>query len=128
MAKNIKSILLVDDDSDDRELFELALKKVAHSVFLVTADNGEDALRLLATSMLLPDLIFMDINMPGLSGFDTIKELQKDALLSTIPMVIYSTSTSESDINKAKQLGVVMYLNKPSRFIELCRVLKDFLD
>ncbi len=82
----VKSILLVDDDPDDVELFKTALTKVADSVYLMTANSGNAALSLLSHSVILPDVIFMDINMPGLNWFDTISELKKNEAFRISPL------------------------------------------
>ena len=73
------NFFLIDDDADDRELFEITLKDVNPSCTCITAKNGEDAIRILnAQPDLIPDFIFLDIYLPGQNGFAFLKEFRKN--------------------------------------------------
>lgn len=119
----MKSLLLVDDDPDDQDIFRTALAEVAQAVVFTTANNGEEALLLLNGGNMHPDVIFLDINMPILNGFDTLVEIKKQERLRHIPVFIYSTSVRPEDIRKAKQLGAADCIKKPSGFMEVCELL-----
>lgn len=124
----MRSLLLVDDDADDQDIFRTALAEVAESVVFTTANNGEEALLHLNGSDTHPDIIFLDINMPILNGFDTLVEIKKQQRLSHIPVFIYSTSVRPEDIERARQLGAVNCIKKPSGFLEVCEFLTNLLD
>ena len=123
----IRSVLLVDDDLDDQDIFRTALLEVASSVALTTANNGEDALQQLHNNPHYPDLIFLDINMPVLNGFDTLAQIKKEAPLRNIPVFIYTTSARPEDVERAKELGARDCIRKPSDFRELCRFISSVL-
>ncbi len=108
-----KMIMLVDDDNDDRGFFCSAVKKIDPSCVCLLTENGKDALEKLRNAPQLPDLIFLDLNMPVMNGVECLKELKKDALLKNIPVIIYSTSVNQEDMNRTKQLGASHYLVKP---------------
>src|SRR5882757_3843376 len=97
----IRSVLLVDDDLDDQDIFRTALLEVAKSVELATANNGEDALQRLHGNSHYPDIIFLDINMPVLNGFDTLAQIKKDDTIKGIPAFIVTTSARPEDVEKA---------------------------
>jgi DNA-binding response OmpR family regulator len=117
-----KHILIVDDDEDDRELFAAALTQIDQKILCSHAGNGEYALRFLLRSKdSLPDYIFLDLNMPRLSGKQCLVELKKDTALQSIPVIIYSTSKLQEDIEETKKLGAAYFITKPSNFRELCK-------
>ena len=124
MAEKINHILLVDDDEDDRLFFIEAIQEVAPSLICSLAINGKKALQKLDSLVDLPDLIFMDINMPELNGFECLKELKKSSRYQSIPVIMLSTSVSEKDSNYSMELGASMFFTKPSSYIKLCDLLR----
>jgi CheY-like chemotaxis protein len=121
-------LFLIDDDIDDQEIFKSALAKVDRSFVVLTANNGQEALQLLAAQPVLPDYIFVDLNMPRMGGLQFLKEIKKSESLKDIPVIIYSTSANPADIDRTRELGAVHFITKPARFSELCRVLQALLN
>lgn len=123
-----KHILIVDDDEDDRDLFCKALTLVDQEAECLQAVSGLDALRLLKSGKIeKPDFIFLDLNMPRLSGKDCLKELKKDIYLSDIPVIIYTTSKLKDDKEETYKLGAVHFITKPSKLSELCHSISFVL-
>lgn len=115
---------IVDDDIDDQELFIEAVNEVDNSIQCLSATDCEEALDLLKSGrMELPDMIFLDLNMPRLNGKQCLVELKKQANLRHIPVIIYSTSSEKRDIEETSRLGAAHFLTKPNKFEELCRAL-----
>ena len=129
VANNLyKRLLIIDDDVEDQEIFIEALKEVDSSVICYTATSGEEAFKRMETEVvLLPDLIFLDLNMPKLNGKQVLKEIKTSRLLRHIPVIMYSTSFAPRDIDEIKQVGAIHYLLKPSRFDDLCHALTYIL-
>jgi CheY-like chemotaxis protein len=123
----MKHVLLVDDDEDDRLFFVEAIQEIAPSLSYSLAVNGKKALQKLETLTELPDLIFMDINMPELNGFECLKELKKSPRYQYIPVIMLSTSVSQKDINYSMELGASMFFTKPSSYTKLCELLKKIM-
>jgi CheY-like chemotaxis protein len=121
-----KTCLLIDDDLDDQEIFALALSKIRFDFDCTVANNGLEALKRLENSSELPDYIFLDLNMPRMNGKECLKELKRSVRLRSIPVVIYSTSSSLSDINDTKQLGAKEFIIKPFSLAELIEKLENF--
>lgn len=121
-------LFLVDDDIDDQEIFKSALAKVDERLNLLTANNGYDALQLLASRETLPDYIFVDLNMPRMGGMQFLKEIKKTEILKDIPVIIYSTSNNPKDVISTEQLGAVRFITKPARFSDLCLLLQNLLE
>lgn len=119
--------LLIDDDEDDRELFQIALEEVENEIHFIAAASGIEALKLLQCCEIPPDFIFLDLNMPHMSGRECLTELKKDPQLATIPVVIFSTSNDPRDIEETKLLGAVEFITKPEKISKLTRVLNDFV-
>jgi len=120
-------LFLVDDDIDDHEIFKSALEKVDEDVELLTATNGYEALNLLSVADKLPDYIFVDLNMPRMGGLQFLKEIKKTNKLENIPVIIYTTSSNPIDVARTKELGAVSFITKPSRFSELCGILRSLI-
>ena len=124
MAKE-KILLLVDDDDDDSFLFREVLNEVDSSVKLLNAQNGKEALELLwQQHSVMPDLILLDLNMPKMDGKECLAELKKDDFLSQIPVFIYTTSSSSTDIEYTLQLGAQCFITKPASFRDLQTLLE----
>jgi CheY-like chemotaxis protein len=123
MSKS-KLFFIVDDDADDQELFMEAISEIDKSIKCISASDCDEALDLLKNGKIaLPDLIFLDLNMPRLNGKQCLAELKKQAHLCDIPVIIYSTSSEKSDIEETMQLGAAHFLTKPNKFKELCEAL-----
>jgi CheY-like chemotaxis protein len=109
-----KNIFLVEDDEDDQHFFIEAIKEIDKSICICVAKNGVEALNKLDNMNSLPDVIFMDINMPLMNGFECLTLLKKHIRLKTIPVVILTTSNNPKEAEVAKVLGAVFFLSKPS--------------
>jgi CheY-like chemotaxis protein len=126
--QKIKSVFIVDDDIDDREIFVEAIARIDPDIKCYTARDGEDALTILGNNHIgVPEIIFLDLNMPRMDGRQMLIELKKDAVLKNIPVVIYSTSNSKKDMDETLALGAKRFLAKPSEFGELCTLLSAIL-
>ena len=108
------TILLVDDDEDDRKLFCEAAAEVDKTIHCVAVSSGDEALSYLANkSNPLPDYIFLDLRMPGLSGQECLEEIKKDPRLAKVPVIVYTTSREVSDSIELKRLGAAHFMSKP---------------
>lgn len=120
----IKKILVVDDDMDDVQLFGEVIANIEPSIQLQHAEDGRDALEKLAeTTNHLPDLIFLDLNMPRMDGKECLKKIKKDDQLNHIPVIIYTTSSQINDIEETMETGAVCFITKPNNLKELERIL-----
>ena len=120
-----RRILLIDDDSDDRNLFREALEMVAPGISCDCAADSKEAFSSLQSGINgLPDVIFLDINLPMISGWQCLSMLKKDQALRHIPVIIYSTSSHERDKKIAKDYGALTFITKPHNFDNLMERLK----
>jgi CheY-like chemotaxis protein len=119
-----KTFFIVDDDIDDQELFIEAVNEVDRSIHCLASSNCEEALDMLKSGKMdLPDLIFLDLNMPRVNGKQCLAEIKKESSLRDIPVIIYSTSSEKRDIEETSRLGASYFLTKPNKFEELCKAL-----
>lgn len=127
-----KICLLVDDDADDHEIFTEVLKEVDQNITCLTAVNGLQAIKILEKVEQLPDYIFLDLNMPVMSGIQFLTEIKKNETFDKIPVVIYSTSSFHNDIKQTQQLGGTHFLTKPYSIVSLkdalARILSNDVD
>jgi CheY-like chemotaxis protein len=122
-------IFLVDDDPDDREMFRDALDTIGLSNSFLDASDGLHALELLnGHDVIVPAIIFLDLNMPRMNGRELLALLRGRKQYEKIPVIIYSTSSFPKDINATKALGANGYMVKPSSFKSLCEELKEVLN
>lgn len=118
------TILIIDDDPDDRNLFAEALLEADGSFTCVQADCGDEALDLLQNvNVRLPLFIFLDLNMPRMNGWQCLSLLRKMERLKAVPIIIYTTTKSDEDEERAKSAGAAYFLTKPARFKELVHAI-----
>jgi PleD family two-component response regulator len=113
----MKTILIVDDDSDDRALFSEAITKVDPELNLQIGFNGLMALNKVKEEK--PDLIFLDINMPVMDGWRCLSALKSTESTKDIPVIMYSTSSYIEDIDRAISMGALCFFTKPYGFNDL---------
>ena len=119
--------LLVDDDSDDSDLIFEVLSEVDSSVKYTYAMDGPEALTLLEKEY-IPSIIFLDINMPGMNGWQCLTKLKANDRFKNIPVVMYSTSSYQHEIEKAFELGALAFFTKPNHYSLLKKNIKVVLD
>lgn len=121
-------LLLADDDEDDRLFFKEAINSLDVDTQLTMVKNGKEMMDfLLLEELILPDIIFLDLNMPGKNGMEYLSEIRENDKLKSISIAIYSTSSSEKDIEEAFINGANIYINKPNNFNDLKEVLKKVI-
>src|SRR5688572_5174750 len=112
---------------DEAELFNEALQAIANDFEFTSFSDGQEALHYISKSKSVPDLIFLDLNMPMLSGKEVLRRLRDTPAGSNIPVIIYSTSITESDRRETVQYEVKDYLQKPETFEVLCKKLETII-
>jgi CheY-like chemotaxis protein len=120
--------MLADDDEDDRLVFQEAFEEVKIKYNLTTFSDGNRLMHHLADdNNPLPDIIFLDLNMPRKSGMECLKEIRTNERIKDISVAIYSTSSSEKDIEDTFVAGANVYIQKPNDFDELKRILTNVI-
>lgn len=124
-----KKFLIVDDDSDDSTLFTEALTAVEPSIVCYSATDGSEALEKLKDSKIeQPDIIFLDLNMPGMNGWECLTKLKAEDRYRSIPVIIHTTSARSVDRELAKDLGAICFITKSYDFKKIKRMLEIVLD
>ncbi|MEX2604496.1 MAG: response regulator, partial [Gracilimonas sp.] len=114
------NITLVEDDFDDRLLFEEAIEELPVSFKLNTFNNGDELMEwLIRKKKKLPDVLFLDLNLPRKNGFVTLKEIKKNAKLQDLPVIIFSTATNKEMVKQVYKDAAHYYIRKPVHFWEL---------
>lgn len=117
MVNGLHTIVLTDDDEDDREFFTSAVQSTHPHIKLLIFNDGvglKDYLKDKPAEK--PQLIFLDINMPRLNGFQVLESIRKEYSPDEMPVIMYTTSSSETDIDLAQKLGANMFFRKPNDF------------
>jgi CheY-like chemotaxis protein len=122
------TILLADDDPDDRELFGETIKDVSPGSKLFTFENGKGILAYLDRPVAVPDLIFLDINMPLVCGKECLKEIRQNVNFKDVPVVIFSTSTNDNDIYETYKHGANLFMTKPGSYMEQVDIFRRFFN
>ena len=122
-----KNILLIDDDPDDTEIFVEAIKTLNKDIEITISNNSLEALQNLKVASEIPDYIFLDMQMPYLSGTEFCQEIAKQPNLSKIKVVIYSSHSANRLKEMTKDINTAHFLSKPNSFIELVEVLDNIL-
>lgn len=120
-----KIIALAEDDEEDVDFFKEALSEIDGHAHLTVVKNGILLIKYLEDTQKLPDIIFMDLNMPYKNGIQCLEEIKKVDKWKTIKTIILSTSSNKDQINKLYELGADLCLTKPTSFNELKRQLSE---
>lgn len=108
------TVLIIDDDADDRFFMEHALKTDSAHTRLYLADSGQQALDMLVLVHPAPDVILLDLNMPGLSGLEVLEQLKHSTRYQHIPVIVLTTSNAPADRERAYHLGASGFITKPT--------------
>lgn len=116
-------IFLGEDDRDDSFLFQEALNKLPYSFSLHLAQDGERLLEMLQHQN-LPDIIFLDLNMPKKDGYTCLAEIRSLREMDKVPVIILSTSFHELSVQRAYDAGANRYVRKPDNFDDLVHIIR----
>ncbi|WP_018341779.1 response regulator [Cytophaga aurantiaca] len=128
MQNEIIRVMLADDDEDDRLFFKDAFEEIKIKTEVSTLKNGIELMNFLnQPKVILPHILFLDLNMPGKTGMDCLREIKSIDRLKDIAIAIYSTSASEEDIEETFVQGANVYIKKPHEFSALKKILEDVI-
>jgi len=121
-------VLLADDDMDDRTLFSEAVTRIKVDIDLQLVKDGAELMDYLKNSaIIMPEIIFLDLNMPRVNGFECLAELKSTAAFKDIFVIIYSTTQSQKDIDEVYRLKANLFVRKPDSFSDLKNTLYQIL-
>ena len=119
------NILVVDDDSDDIVLFTEAFGTIYPNSTIYRASNGMEGLQM--AHKILPNIVFLDINMPVMNGRETLLSIRKDSLLKNLTICMLSTTSNRDEIQWCYKAGADGFVIKPPSFQALCISLRNFV-
>lgn len=122
------TVFYTDDDQDDLEFFREIVQIINDKLIVVTQSNGEQLLNALNNPPPHPHLVFLDINMPGMNGFDILKKVRESDIYGNLPVIMFSTSSDDEAINKSRELGASFYLPKSGIFEHLKKSIEHALN
>ncbi|HEY0059108.1 MAG TPA: response regulator [Flavisolibacter sp.] len=125
LSPQVTQIVLVDDDMEECFIVKTILHDLAPHITVTTLYDVDHVLEFL--EHLLPDLLILDMSMPGKSGIDCLRTLKNDPVLRHLPVIVYSTSGHPVDICLAYDHGAALYVEKPEQYAELVQTLKAVL-
>jgi CheY-like chemotaxis protein len=120
-------ILLADDDVDDRDLFKEAVSMINPEINVTAVEDGEQLMDELLQQKTLPDVIFLDLNMPRKNGKECLQEIKQHHHLQHVPVLIYTTSVNKKDVDETYAFGAKYFIRKPNSFGELKSILHNVL-
>lgn len=122
------NILLADDDNADCLLFKDALEELPVSATLTVVHNGEQVIEeLTKNGSKLPDVLFLDLNMPRKSGFASLGEIKRNTELQDLPVIIFSTASAQQTVKNVFRDAAHYYICKPADFSQLKKVIYEAL-
>lgn len=128
MENGLIHVLLADDDEDDRLFFREAFEEIKIKTKVILVNDGVELMsHLNRNGHPLPHILFLDLNMPRKNGLECLIEIKQTEHLKDIPIAIYSTSSSEEDIEETFVKGANVYIKKPSDFAALKKILEEVI-
>ncbi len=128
MSSNKLNILLADDDTDDCFFFKEALQELAIPIEFTAVHDGEELMRQLEDEISeLPDILFLDLNMPRKNGFECLSEIKLSEKLKGLPVIIFSTSFEQEVVNLLYKNGAQHFIRKPSEFSQFKKIIQQSL-
>ncbi|CAN5451864.1 response regulator [soil metagenome] len=130
---NKQFIVVAEDDADDRFLMQTALSETGYEDTLRFVDNGVELIRLLEGlngkngEWAYPKLILLDLNMPKMDGREVLKIIKEDEVLRKIPVVVFSTTKNQLEVNRCYDLGANTYIVKPVNYDTFVETMKELL-
>lgn len=127
-TKTKQLIFLAEDDQDNCALFREALQSVNADCRLELCMDGVELMQKLnEPEEVLPDVIFLDLNMPRKNGWESLSEIKKETRLSAIPVIIFSTASCSREIKRVYDAGADLFVVKPDCFKKLIAIIRDIL-
>lgn len=128
LIMNTGPLIYIDDDEDDRMLFQEAMEELFPMLPLECYENGPSFLKRMTTELsILPKLIFLDLNMPVVSGADCLTRIRKNTLFLEIPVIMYSTTSNPKDHLRCLDLGANMFVTKSRSYSAMKKQLTDII-
>jgi CheY-like chemotaxis protein len=127
MTTHISNIILADDDEDDCLLFQDVILDLNIVANITIARHGEELLHILQNYNGVPEVIFLDMNMPLRDGLECLKEIRKSQSLKIVPVIILSTSSHSQTVEDVFKEGANLYIRKPDSFDKLRSILENVL-
>lgn len=124
----ILSILLIEDDLIEKMKVQRTMSTLGLNHKVVEANNGEEALKILNGKEKLPDIIFLDLNMPKVNGLEFLKILKSDDRLKYLPIIVITTSSNYRDLMQCYEIGIAGYITKPLKYEQYLSKLKVVLE
>lgn len=126
LKKQIQSIVLADDDSDDSFLFNSVFEEINPAPKLTVVEDGNALLHLL--NHFVPDLLFLDLEMPYKNGLECLVAIRNSDVLRSLPVVVFSSTTRPANIQTAYDMGADLFFIKPSIFSDLSKAVETILN
>jgi CheY-like chemotaxis protein len=123
----VKSIFLAEDDDDDVVIFNEILSDITKDIKVIVAINGIELMNLLQEATVLPELIFLDLNMPLKNGFQCLEEIKNNDDWKDIRMIVCSTSAQPQQVEKAYKQGADLYLQKLPSYTDFKQAIENCL-
>ena len=129
MSIKNKKVILVEDNLADVELVRISIRELENPVELVHVGDGQEVLNFLQTAVLsVIAVIMLDLNMPRVSGIDVLRFMHDDPMLKKVPVVMFTTSNSKTDILKCYELGAKAFVCKPLDIFEFNQAIRSIVE
>jgi len=128
LVSNKLRVLLIEDDTIEVMKLKRAISSLEMNHELIEAKNGEEALTILKKNTVLPDILFLDLNMPKINGIEFLKILKKDQVFRFLPTIMLTTSSNRKDILACYDIGVAGYIIKPLKYSDYVAKIEKALN
>lgn len=124
--KKESEVFIVDDDEDDRLFIAETISRNCTNCKLRSFEDGKAFLNKITEFRSNPTLIVLDLNMPGVDGFEVLTNIKANQAFKDVPVIIFTTSSNQADKDRANNLGAHFFITKPHRFIEYNTIFRQY--
>lgn len=122
------TLFIAEDDPDDLDIFTDAIREVNSDVFIQSFSDGDSLMKHIYSDIDIPDLIFLDINMPYVTGMECLRKIREDIRFIRTPVIMFTTSGTREDIMESFYAGATRYITKPNEFKTLINFFEQLFN
>lgn len=128
MLEGVRKVLIIDDEKSWGILVQAAMKNISEDVEVISFTKAEDALSFLINTKDSIHIVLLDLQMPGMDGYEVLEQIKDRFQQWIVPIVVFSSNVNEKNVSKSYALGANSYIDKPHNFADLIKICEEIIE